>query len=554
MNDTLPTPPSSPQSHAVNSTHSNIDTPMHTQGITPNGMDIDSNEADINNSASPKQNLSHLSTKGHLNKDVNTMTALPLNPTLHGHSHSQALTPLGSYPYPPPTASQSSSPSRGSNLLHAALPDLSAHHPLNSILSNQSGLYSPTQRHLAPVHHTHDHHHHHHIAPPFMTTLYPPFSHPTIVGANPYMPAIDVSSSSNTKLSSITMPTIDNDNNNNHNVNHNSTNLTKKQTLKTISDSNSSSSSSSSSSTHIIINNHNKEKRKKQTTSDVIAQDDDDDASSNSVSSVDNDDGDSDYQNPEEIMSESSENVQIKKRFRKNMKNNKTKTPQKSTRKRKRKRHKLMIESESPDVDEDEDEYSDYDCEKSLSGIWVVYYSWDIIRDTDMTKPRYEMELKQHKGGNIEGKCIEDSGPAAWTFLLTGKLEKNKTFKYTMYGEDDEIFGKATFDGKDIIKNGMWYRDRLYLRKGGALVAARKGTQLPRSLMQKTDIKKMAKRKRESSSSSKRRDNLYSPPSKKQKKNNSRSVSPSKQSRQSLPTPPPQRRPSVSPKQQQQQM
>merc|ERR1719410_404358 len=143
-----------------------------------------------------------------------------------------------------------------------------------------------------------------------------------------------------------------------------------------------------------------------------------------------------------------------------------------------------MIESESGS--ESESDYEEYENEKSLTGIWVVYYTWDIRRDTDMTKPRYEMQLKQHKGGNVEGKCIADSGPAAWTFLLTGKLEKGSAFKYTMYGEDEEIFGKATFDGKDILMNGMWYRDRLYLRKGGSLVAARKGTKLPRSLMQKT--------------------------------------------------------------------
>merc|ERR1712228_735667 len=140
--------------------------------------------------------------------------------------------------------------------------------------------------------------------------------------------------------------------------------------------------------------------------------------------------------------SSSSENIQIKKeKKKKSNKKKKKKASTKSSRKRKKKRHKLMIESES--VNEDESEYDFDENEKSLTGIWVVYYSWDIIRDTDMTKPRYEMELKQHKGGSIEGKCIEDSGPAAWTFLLTGKLEKNKTFKYTMYGEDDEIFGKA---------------------------------------------------------------------------------------------------------------
>ena len=31
---------------------------------------------------------------------------------------------------------------------------------------------------------------------------------------------------------------------------------------------------------------------------------------------------------------------------------------------------------------------------------------------TNMTKPRYEMSLTQHTGGNIEGKCVEASSPA----------------------------------------------------------------------------------------------------------------------------------------------
>ena len=203
---------------------------------------------------------------------------------------------------------------------------------------------------------------------------------------------------------------------------------------------------------------------------------------------------------------------------------------------RKRQPPPVMIES-MEDSDDDADDESDdkvrcgtddsddsengmIGARKSLTGIWRVYYTFDILRDTDMTTPRYDMQLTQHSGGNIEGKCIEGSGPNAWTFLLTGKLKKGGTFVYTMHGEDEEVFGKATFDGENIIKNGMWYRDRLYLRKGGSLVAARKGTQLPRALMTKTDIKKMAKRKRdykESPMTARNRNNLFAPPAKRQR-------------------------------------
>eukprot|EP01084_Bolivina_argentea_P158376 275892_1 len=338
-----------------------------------------------------------------------------------------------------------------------------------------------------------------------MASLYSPrFPHPTIVSgthSNPYMPTIDPKLSS----SSITMPPIEMHVNNL--VPTSSVTDTNKKVIKRRPSSDSSSSSASSSSSSSCSSVSHKQKP-----------DTNDEEEDNLA--------DSDYQNEEDIASDSSENVVTK--AKKKAKTKKKKKP------KKRKKNTMAMHVSSDQTEN----------EKTLTGVWVVYYTWDIMRDTDMTKPRYEMELKQHKGGNIEGKCIDGSGPAAWTFLLTGKIEKGKTFKYTMHGEDEEIYGKATFDGKDIIKNGMWYIDRLYLRKGGSLVAARKGVPLPKALMQKTDVKKMAKRKRENED---KNDGLavYIPPAKRQKRTHSRSGSPVKHQKPtnhkenaSLPTPP----------------
>ena len=676
-NDSLPTPPQSPQTHntktddindnnnnsmdsAMIDDNTNNATMTNANSITKSTTKSDSssipNSQSVYNSSSVtinKQTIANNNNNNNTNTNTNNAPPQLSFPTYSRSNPSSSSTATTT-----PTTTATGATPNTSNLLHA-LPDLSlstsshhrpsSHHrsssihpPLNTIITNPStapsttstnhphhhlhhpSIYGPPppplpppqsatshQNILTPIHHTH-HHTHHHLVPPFMR--YPGFPHPTIVHSassttNPYMPTIGNTStpSTNTQTTtttttttSITMPTIENNKNNNKvnkNIsNHNNTSNTttrntnsvttsgsnmiddndttddnlktgssnlvptssvtdtnKKLKLKqqsSSSDSSSSTSSSSSSSSsddedeniNNIINKKKKTNNRKTKVRQIINthnedDDDEDDEDEDDEEDDDNND-DSDYN------TESSENVKPRTKL-------KTKTLTRGPKK------KRQVQSSNDDDDEDDEDDDDDDNShmgnRTLTGVWVVYYTWDIIRDLDMTKPRYEMELKQHYDGTIQGNCIEGSGPAAWTFLLTGKLEKGKTFKYTMHGEDEEIFGKATFDGNNIIKNGMWYRDRLYLRKGGSLVAARKGTKLPKSLMHKTDTKKISKRKREikninnnnnnnmkNNYNNNDQHNLYSPPSKRQKRSHSRSVTPikSQKSKPKTKTPP----------------
>lgn len=127
---------------------------------------------------------------------------------------------------------------------------------------------------------------------------------------------------------------------------------------------------------------------------------------------------------------------------------------------------------------------------KSINGIWTVYFS-NFAKEqqgqsSNFNEPRYEMRIKRI-GDMLAGNCILNSGPNAFEFVISGQISKDKSIHYNIKSINHDFWVKASYDGNNIIKDGMWYRDKQCRKKGGILVAIRKGsgTKLSSSLIPK---------------------------------------------------------------------
>jgi len=164
---------------------------------------------------------------------------------------------------------------------------------------------------------------------------------------------------------------------------------------------------------------------------------------------------------------------------------------------------------------------------KSITGIWTVHFS-NFAEESQGNKStfsqhKYQMRIKKTGNSLLSGNCILDSGPNAFEFVINGQIDKHLNIEYNIKAINLEFWVKAKYDGNDIIKSGMWYRDKRCQKKGGVLVAVRKGTELPSSLIpkpMKSSIPIQYKSKSKTGSKSAKS------PSRKRKLSNSSSSSP----------------------------
>ena len=133
-----------------------------------------------------------------------------------------------------------------------------------------------------------------------------------------------------------------------------------------------------------------------------------------------------------------------------------------------------------------DDKGKEVNNDKSITGIWMVYFNNVADESSNFNVPKYGINLQQ-SDDKFHGYCIPESGPCAFKFVIHGKLMKDKTIIYMIKSHHNQYYVEAQYDGHNTIKDGIWFYDKEFSIKGGYLMAVRRGssTELPSSIASK---------------------------------------------------------------------